>query len=224
MIRKSNPDSPVGETEDVAVEVAAPDGSVTQVVAEKPAGEAVTVTTPEVSVTSAPAGSNTAVMKSYDDGLAGFEQAAQELPLYKSLDGTLYYKETEAKMAEEIDKLKADKKRKEDEAAVEKAYNLYPNAPKHLVRHLVKTGASAQAFKELQTMSGQASVLSKQFGSPVDDSTAGNSLETLISKEMEKDDEKNGKKKDYNVALTKVLQTSEGRAAWAEANPHRPVV
>ena len=117
-IRKSNPDSPVGEEEEVAVEVEAPDGSVTAVAAAKPAGEAVTVTTPEVSVTSAPAGTQTGVMKAAN-GNGGFppkkkdeeeemdeiDKALYSYPIYKSRDGTLYYKETEAKLAAKVDEM-----------------------------------------------------------------------------------------------------------------------
>ena len=151
VIRKSNPDSPVGEEEEVAVEVAAPDGSVSQVAVAKPAGESVSVSTPEIDITSAPAGTATSVTKAYegDYDMDGFEQAAYAQPIYKARDGSLYYKETEAKLAAKIDDMEEEKEKEKVAAKTEKAFNLYPDAPRSIVKHLVATGASSEVFKDL---------------------------------------------------------------------------
>ena len=216
-IAKSNPDSPVGEEEEVAVEVAAPDGAVTQVAAVKPAGEAVTVATPEVSVTSAPAGTQTSVVKSAAGGdMDPFEKVASAQPIYKARDGSLYYKETEAKLAAKIDEMEDEKEKEKVAAKTEKAFNLYPDVPRSIVKHLVATGASEAVFKDLLSMNGKAAFMSKQFGAPVDEDSAANPFESLVAKAMD-----NGKVP-YSKALTEVMQTDAGREAYAAANPGQP--
>ena len=227
---KSNPDSPVGEEEAVEVAVEAPDGSVTTVAAAKPAGEAVTVETPEVSVTSAPAGTQTGVMKAAngngeyppkkkkEDEMDEIDKALYAQPIYKSRDGTLYYKETEAKLAAKLDDMEDEKKKEKLAAKTEKALNLYPNVPRNIVKHLVSTGAGEDVFKSLLSMNSQSGFLNKQFGTPVDDSVATTAFESLVAKAMD------GGKVDYNVALTEVMKTQAGREAWSQANPNQRMV
>ena len=207
-LQKSNPDSPVGEEEEISVEVAAPDGAVTQVAAIKPAGEAVTVATPEVEVSSAPAGTQTAVTKAWDD----IQEAAAMTPIYKAADGSLYYTEGEAHLAKELDNLKAKEKKKEEEDKMEKAFASLPNIPRSIVKACVRGGADDAVIKDLAGLNSRQGVMSKQFGSPVDDSSEASAFETMVMAKM-----KDGA--GYSKAFTEVMGTEAGRQAYAEAHP-----
>ena len=230
---KSNPDSEPGVEEEVAVEVAAPDGSVTQVAAAKPAGEAVTVTTPEVSVTSAPAGTQTSVVKAVngngngngnggfppkkkdeeEEEMEGIDKALQSQPIYKARDGSLYYSKESAALAAKVDELEEEKEKEKVAATTEKAFNAYPHLPRSLVKHLVASGAPEQVWKEATSLNSRESFMSKQFGTPVDEDSAANPFESLVAKAMD-----NGKVP-YSKALTEVMKTDAGREAYRAANP-----
>ena len=211
-LHKSNPDSPVGEEEEVAVEVAAPDGSVTQVAAVKPAGEAVTISTPEVDVSSAPAGTQTAVTKSAGDAWQAMQEAQQMQPIYKSSDGRLFFNEEAAAIAKEFDALKEEKKKKDEEDKMEKAFGALPNIPRSIVKACVKGGADEQVIKDLASMNSKAGVMSKQFGTPVDESAEASPFESLVMAKM-----KDGM--GYSKAFTEVMATEAGREAYAASHP-----
>lgn len=211
-LNKSNPDSPVGEEEEVAVEVAAPDGSVTQVAAVKPAGEAVTISTPEVDVSSAPAGTQTAVTKAAGDAWTAMQEAQQMQPIYKAADGSLYFTEGEAHLAKELDNLKAKEKKKDEEDKMEKAFAGLPNVPRSIVKACVKGGGGEDVVKDLAGINSRLGVMSKQFGSPVDDSAEASPFESLVMAKM-----KDGT--GYSKAFTEVMATEAGREAYAASHP-----
>ena len=207
-LRKSNPDSPVVEEEEVAVEVASPDGSVTQVAAVKPAGEAVTVATPEVEVSSAPAGTQTAVTKAAGDAWDGIREAAAMQPIYKSADGRLFYNEESASVAKELDELKAKEKKKDEEDKMEKAFMALPNVPRSIVKACVHGGGGEDVVKELTSLNSRLGVLGKQFGSPVDDTSGASVFEGMVADRMRKDSV------GYSKAVTEVMKTDAGREAY----------
>ena len=227
---KSDPTGSPGEEEEVAVAVEAPDGTVTEVAAVKPAGEAVTVSTPQISMSSAPAVvaeiGKAAGPAAGKPGMVDEEKKKPDEkegdmtkglhPVYKSADGRLFYNHESASIAKELDDLKEEAKKKEDEAKTEKAFNAYPHVPRSIVKHLVATGAGEAVFKDLLALEGQGGYMSKQFGVAVDEDTGANGFESLVMAKMKDGDV------GYSKAVTEVLKTDAGREAYAAANPGQP--